>query len=413
MKLSAIFCLIAFEVSSTAAVYYVDATGGSDGNDGLSSGAAWQTITQAETHITAGDSVLFKRGETWSGKFSFPTDRITLDAYGSGNLPIIDGGNTNRKVLDTGNFVGTETRHLHVKNAGGGTGALWGVNAGTNTIEDCTLEHSASDAGASAGSDAFIIVRRCTISDTFDDGVTLHSTARALVESCTFTNCSQAINNSGTDMRMTINDCSFINNATDIGPLSATPGAIINRCRFYGRSDGASLKFLDSSAADVTLNYCIFDGSQSASVSEPSISVSTPVYFNNCVFYGGGNGTISVASTGSLIITNCIFSEWWRAAYIYSGGSFAADHCIFYSVSVKDVPQNTAEVSTSDPLFVNAATGDFHLTPGSPALNSGIYTGQLLDLDRKPIRNPPDLGAYEYMIVSRALNLRAGFLKGK
>ena len=50
------------------AIYYVDATGGDDTKAGTTTGTAWQTIgkVNGET-FTAGDSVLFKRGETWTG----------------------------------------------------------------------------------------------------------------------------------------------------------------------------------------------------------------------------------------------------------------------------------------------------------------------------------------------------------
>ena len=48
--------------------YYVDATSGNDGNDGLSPGDAWQTITKINSEsFLPGDEILFKRGETWSG----------------------------------------------------------------------------------------------------------------------------------------------------------------------------------------------------------------------------------------------------------------------------------------------------------------------------------------------------------
>ena len=78
--------------------YYIDATGGNDANNGRSPGAPWQTIAKVNaTTFRPGDSVLFKRGETWvgvnliissSGTGSAP---ITFGAYGTGADPIIDG----------------------------------------------------------------------------------------------------------------------------------------------------------------------------------------------------------------------------------------------------------------------------------------------------------------------------------
>ena len=54
-----------------ATVYYVDATSGSDSNDGNSVTSAWKTLTKVNntsSSFIAGDSILFKQGETWVGE---------------------------------------------------------------------------------------------------------------------------------------------------------------------------------------------------------------------------------------------------------------------------------------------------------------------------------------------------------
>ena len=80
-------------------VYYVDATNGNDLNDGLSEVSAWKTIARINSRsFSAGDFILFKRGEEWreqlvissSGTSGHP---ITFGTYGSGNKPIIMGSN--------------------------------------------------------------------------------------------------------------------------------------------------------------------------------------------------------------------------------------------------------------------------------------------------------------------------------
>ncbi len=82
---------------TTGNVYYVDATGGNDSNTGLSPSFAWKTFTNVNSRVfSPGDSILFKRGEVFRGRFDFQTTKtngasglpITIDAYGSGAKPV-------------------------------------------------------------------------------------------------------------------------------------------------------------------------------------------------------------------------------------------------------------------------------------------------------------------------------------
>ncbi|MGH8507025.1 MAG: right-handed parallel beta-helix repeat-containing protein [Stenotrophobium sp.] len=79
--------------------YYVDATGGSDGNAGTSPAAAWKTLAKVNSMtFTAGDQILLRAGGKWveqlkpkgSGVSGNP---ITIGVYGEGPRPIIDGRN--------------------------------------------------------------------------------------------------------------------------------------------------------------------------------------------------------------------------------------------------------------------------------------------------------------------------------
>jgi hypothetical protein len=51
---------------------------------------------------------------------------------------------------------------------------------------------------------------------------------------------------------------------------------------------------------------------------------------------------------------------------------------------------------TGPPAFVDANAGDYHIGPGSAAINRGVAAGVATDKDGRP-RDPwPDLGAYEF-----------------
>lgn len=77
--------------------YYVDTTNGNDNNNGITTGTAWKTITKVnQQNFSAGDSILFKRGEIWSGtRLSIASTsgavgaHIVYGAYGTGEKPII------------------------------------------------------------------------------------------------------------------------------------------------------------------------------------------------------------------------------------------------------------------------------------------------------------------------------------
>ncbi len=82
-----------------AASYFVDATGGSDSNNGTASSTAWRTIAKVNASSSifqSGDTVNFKRGEIWreqltvsvSGTVANP---IVYQDYGSGTKPTIYG----------------------------------------------------------------------------------------------------------------------------------------------------------------------------------------------------------------------------------------------------------------------------------------------------------------------------------
>ena len=80
-----------------ANIYYVDFTTGDDGDTGLTEALAWKTMAKVNAaSLSAGDSVLFKRGETWREQLTVPSSGsagspITFGAYGTGANPIING----------------------------------------------------------------------------------------------------------------------------------------------------------------------------------------------------------------------------------------------------------------------------------------------------------------------------------
>jgi hypothetical protein len=90
-----VFCSLTSSISATT--YYLDATNGSDAKTGRSTTTAWKSLSKINSSgFVPGDSILFKRGETFRG-FLFPasngssTGYITFGAYGSGPKPKLYG----------------------------------------------------------------------------------------------------------------------------------------------------------------------------------------------------------------------------------------------------------------------------------------------------------------------------------
>ncbi len=91
-----------------ATAYYVDSTGGDDGDAGTSEGTAWETIAKVNGEtFSPGDEILFKSGETWTETLTIPSSGssgnvIKFGAYDTGSKPIIDGENTRQYCMTTG-----------------------------------------------------------------------------------------------------------------------------------------------------------------------------------------------------------------------------------------------------------------------------------------------------------------------
>ncbi len=120
-----LFLMLGSPALAAGTSYYVNCAAASDGNG--SSTSPWNNLTTVNSKTFApGDSLLFNRGTTCVGSFVFSSsgtsaNRITIGAYGTGALPVIDGTGQNRavKLLDTSYVT---MQDLEVKNS-----RVWGV----------------------------------------------------------------------------------------------------------------------------------------------------------------------------------------------------------------------------------------------------------------------------------------------
>ncbi len=114
--------------------YYVDCSAASNGSGTQSS--PWNNLaTVSSTTFGGGDTIFFKRGTTCSGQLwpkgsGNATSPITIDSYGTGALPIINGGTGNNAAVRLYNQQGWHIQNVEI--TGGNTYGLWvGGNSGT------------------------------------------------------------------------------------------------------------------------------------------------------------------------------------------------------------------------------------------------------------------------------------------
>jgi len=94
---SLMFTLLLFSSYSVSATIYYVSVSGNDANAGTSESLPWKTLTKVNSFTPkAGDQILFKRGEEWTGTVTVKASGtagspIVYGAYGTGNKPKIYG----------------------------------------------------------------------------------------------------------------------------------------------------------------------------------------------------------------------------------------------------------------------------------------------------------------------------------
>ncbi|AYQ33350.1 BspA family leucine-rich repeat surface protein [Runella sp. SP2] len=238
-------------------------------------------------------------------------------------------------------------------------------------------------------------------------------------------------NSNGGKTITTVTNCTFSNN-TSTATITSNSGAYnesaqsgngeatFSKCIFKDNSttsNGAAVHANGSNAGRVNHSFtnCIFMNNTagdkgSVYYANGASSGRITSTFTNCTFYNnaatnGGSAvyhTTSVAPTSPMLLRNCIL--WQNTNEILLEG--AATMTLSYSlINGSSAPTGvTADNSlfNTNPIFVNAATGNLRLQPSSPAINVGnnalIPNGVTTDLDGNPRifnNGTVDMGAYE------------------
>ncbi len=205
----------------------------------------------------------------------------------------------------------------------------------------------------------------------------------------------------------TIRRCLVANNSCDGVKLWAD-GSRIENTLIFGRGDG--------NPEPSPWAAIVIDQVERAGARFEIVNVTVDDYIGqNYLMYVQYDNPLPVQVT----VRNAIFSGRGPECPIYVHGNSAliADHNLFYLPQNETVLTHGTTAYTcgslaslgeanfcADPLFVQPAwgmSGDYHLRGDSPAIDAGTRTGAPTDdLDGLPRDNLPDLGAYEWRLVS-------------
>ena len=416
---------------ASGSTFYVDCTNGNDNAAGTTAGTAWQSINRAnQAQLNAGDSLLLKRGCSWSEQLrahwnGTDSNPILIGAFGSGDLPKLQ-NTRNGDVQITGTYQTIE--NIQTYNSPGSydrilascsnqpVGWIVGFNfagGSNNTLRNSLATHEALAVSLTGNASDNRIVNNQFINN--DGAWEAPSSSQGL-------RGGTAIGLSGTGNEIANNH--FENNATICGNESisielynASSSNIHNNTSF-GDKDfielGSGGTFVSSNN---TIAYNVHSTSQAHSrfvVTRGQGDSHGPVWqttlYNN-VAYGSGSDSQGIicmsCGTNVLRMENNVIDVVTKALYV-GGSSLVESNNIFWSPAGQppknNFVQNWSMSPTSrvvNPQFANPGNNNFHLQASSPAIDLGssdsTKSGYKTDLDGNsvPQGGAVDVGSYE------------------
>jgi fibro-slime domain-containing protein/RHS repeat-associated protein len=170
---------------------------------------------------------------------------------------------------------------------------------------------------------------------------------------------------------------------------------VIEGCIIYGSSWwGINIEYTDDSVQPVIRNNWIFDNKECGIYQ--GTSVYSPILVQNNTIVNNQYYGIFVAGSIEPDVRNCIIYNNGTNLY----GISEVDYCC-----INDDPGGTGNI-TSDPCFVDAINGDYHVRGCSGCINAGdlnfYWDGNEPDIDGDPrvMLGRVDIGADEYTYLS-------------
>ncbi|MBN1673254.1 MAG: C10 family peptidase [Kiritimatiellae bacterium] len=384
-------------------------------------------IQAAVDQAAAGEAVVLTNGTYTLAAHILVTNAITVRGLAGSDATIVDGNDTVRcfRIEHTDAIVDGLT--LRRGNATDG-GAVYAVNGGT--IKNCTLVHnSAGTAGGAVYGPGGLLVQNCTIaSNSAGYGAAVYLAAGGSVIGCTIVSNAAATHGGGVycELGGTVQGCTLRQNRAvqNGGGAYCEQGGILSYCTIVANTAAqAGAAYCRQYGGEVA--YCTIY-SNAATDAAGAVMCDQDGEVHNSLIYenssGGDAGGVFCDQGG--LLQNCTIAD--NSAADEGGGVFcsnggAVHNCILYfNTAVTDgsnfcdfgtgqdywsccslpAPPGTAHL-TNDPQFVCASAANYHLTEGSPCIDSGGYQSWMedagdLDGNGRIANGTVDRGAYEF-----------------
>jgi hypothetical protein len=387
--------------------YYVDCLLGNDSNAGTVAGDAWASLARAnEALLQPGDFLRLRRGCTWTGPLlaswnGTQLHPITIEAYGSGSLPEIQNDDF-AQVNIKGSFLVFDSLHVRSDPAfidescknnriGYRLGFFFAPGSSNNVLKNSLIEDTGAGVDIGPGS----------YGNTITQNEFLNNNMMWDVDPWLNDGGANGILIEGDSNDVSYNHISgsivcSIRYPADGSAFELT-GATNNR--IHHNRVGGNWTFAEVSQS--TNNDFAYNISTDSGFTNHATSIGTRL-FNN-VFYVPGGGIVSCfpcQEGGLALVNNIIFAD----IALYTDGPIVEHNNVYWRPGVGSPSMTITRDPSSkvaDPMFVDPATGDFHLRAGSPAINAGsaesIDAGFSQDMDGTsvPIGPAVDIGNFE------------------
>ena len=347
--------------------WHVAAATGSDANDGMTAGTAFATIQKAIDTAWWGDRIVV--GDGVYGPISATNQLLDIVSANGAAATVIDGGGAARAAT-----LG---------------GADYGGAAGTNVhLKGFTLQNGAAPDGSGGGAWGGLLEGCVVTGNTARNGGGSFGGVRV---GCVISG-NTASDSGGGMYGGTAIDCELSGNTASVSG-GGICGGTLERCVVAGNT--AEL-MMGGGCMDSDAGNCLISGNSAVGDYFGVGGGAFQGHFDHCTFVG------NIANAGGGVIGSTVRNSVFSGNTGLGGAGDAHQSDVAWSL-LADAYELTGSGEgniAGDPLFADAAGGDWRLTAESPCVNAGEpgveFPGTDLAGEARTKDGRTDMGAYEF-----------------